>query len=113
MHLRSTTLYKTKDGRLRKFYGCANYPDCKATHGAHPDGRPLGIPANQETKAMRIKIHKICEQIWGDWTKISKRQKNAMYLWLKANAPKEHIAEMNMEELLATEKLLIQLTKNL
>src|SRR6478752_167673 len=41
----------------RKFYGCSRWPNCDGTHGAHPDGRPLGIPADRRTKKMRIVAH--------------------------------------------------------
>lgn len=46
------------------FYGCSNYPACTGTHGAHPDGRPLGIPATKETKAWRIKAHDAFDRLW-------------------------------------------------
>lgn len=48
----------------RKFYGCSNYPRCKATHGAHQDGRPLGIPADKETKRARIEAHAAFDKLW-------------------------------------------------
>ena len=41
------------------FYSCERYPICKGTHGAHPDGSPLGIPANWATKDARIKLRKL------------------------------------------------------
>jgi ssDNA-binding Zn-finger/Zn-ribbon topoisomerase 1 len=50
MVLRNSKLYG-------KFYGCTRFPACKATHGAHADGTPLGIPGNKETKQWRIKAH--------------------------------------------------------
>lgn len=34
----------------RSFFGCVGCPRCRATHGAHADGSPLGIPANAETQ---------------------------------------------------------------
>ena len=46
------------------FYGCSNYPQCKAAHGAHPDGKPLGVPANKETKQWRIKAHDAFDKLW-------------------------------------------------
>lgn len=48
----------------RKFYGCSNFPDCKAAHGAHPDGSPLGVPADKATKAARIQAHEAFDKLW-------------------------------------------------
>lgn len=48
------------------FYGCTNYPECKATHGAHPDGRLLGIPADALTREARILAHEAFDLLWED-----------------------------------------------
>ena len=108
MILRRTTKFKTKDGKDRMFWGCSKWPECNATHGAHPDGTPLGIPANKKTKEMRMRVHRLLEQNWGEWRTTTKKQKQQMYAWLKKNAPKEHIAEMTYDELIETEKILIE-----
>ena len=55
MVLRSSSKY-------RPFYSCSMFPDCRETHGAHPDGRPLGIPATHETKQLRIEAHKVLDE---------------------------------------------------
>ncbi len=56
MHLR--------DSRFGKFYGCSNYPECDATHGAHPDGRPLGTPATADTRQARMDAHVAFDRLW-------------------------------------------------
>lgn len=71
MILRQTQKFKTKDGKPSKFYGCSKWPECKATHGAHPNGEPLGVPADLETKQLRMEAHKLCEKIWGEWAMMS------------------------------------------
>ena len=50
--------------RYGPFYGCTRFPECTATHGAHPDGRPLGIPANKETKLARMAAHEAFDRLW-------------------------------------------------
>src|SRR4051812_16877242 len=60
MNLRSSPKYKYRDGTDRPFYG--TIPACKCTHGAHPDGRPLGIPCNRETKDVRIRLRSVVEK---------------------------------------------------
>jgi ssDNA-binding Zn-finger/Zn-ribbon topoisomerase 1 len=58
MHLRNSARYGL-------FYGCSRYPDCRATHGAHQhSGEPLGYPADAETKALRIKLHRVFDRFW-------------------------------------------------
>ena len=46
------------------FYGCLGFPACKGSHGAHPDGRPLGVPATKETKEARIRAHEAFDKLW-------------------------------------------------
>jgi ssDNA-binding Zn-finger/Zn-ribbon topoisomerase 1 len=57
MVLRKTDKFRFKDGTPRPFWGCSRFPDCKETHGAHPDGRPLGIPGDKETRGLRHQCH--------------------------------------------------------
>jgi ssDNA-binding Zn-finger/Zn-ribbon topoisomerase 1 len=57
MMLRTTTKYTYPNGDPRKFYGCSKWPACNGTHGANPDGTPLGIPGNDEVKEARHKAH--------------------------------------------------------
>ena len=51
--------------RFGLFYGCDRYPLCKGTHGAHPDGRPLGVPATGEVKHLRIRAHELLDVRYG------------------------------------------------
>lgn len=46
------------------FYGCVGFPVCRTTHGAHPDGRPLGTPGDAATKAARIRAHAAFDPLW-------------------------------------------------
>lgn len=64
----------------RPFYGCTRYESmkCPGTHGAHPDGRPLGIPADLATKAARHQLHLVFDQLWR--THVMSR--DAAYRWL-------------------------------
>jgi len=50
--------------RYGPFYGCSTFPKCRATHGAHPNGRPLGIPADKATKEVRIRAHAAFDRLW-------------------------------------------------
>jgi ssDNA-binding Zn-finger/Zn-ribbon topoisomerase 1 len=83
------------------FYGCRNFPACKGTHGAHPDGRPLGVPADRATKEARIRAHAAFDAIW-EPGKISgrKRRRGRAYTWLakRMGCQEVHMGEMTIEE---------------
>lgn len=82
----------------KPFYGCTRFPDCRGAHGAHPDGRPLGIPADKATNAARIRAHRIFDAVW----KTQKMSRNKAYAWLrrKMHLTKEeaHIAKFTREQ---------------
>lgn len=63
----------------RHFYGCSRYPDCSGVHGAHPDGRPLGIPGDRATKDARIEAHTAFDRLW----KSGALSRTAAYQWLR------------------------------
>jgi ssDNA-binding Zn-finger/Zn-ribbon topoisomerase 1 len=66
----------------RHFYGCTRYPDCDGTHGAHPDGSPLGRPADKVTKGARMRAHEAFDQLWkGDSPLMTRAQ---AYSWLES-----------------------------
>lgn len=68
-----------RNSRFGKFYGCSGWPDCTGTHGAHPDGRPLGKPATAETKQARIRAHAAFDRLWKDGG-MSRRE---AYSWMR------------------------------
>lgn len=55
-----------RNSKYGLFYGCSTFPQCKATHGAHKDGRPLGTPADKKTKQARIRAHDVFDELWKD-----------------------------------------------
>lgn len=56
----------TKFGKARLFYGCQHWPQCDGVIGAHADGKPLGTPADKETRLARIAAHAAFDPIWKD-----------------------------------------------
>lgn len=83
----------------RLFYGCERWPECQAAHGAHPDGEPLGIPANRETKDARIRAHDAFDRLWKNHGPMDRKQ---AYLWMQERmkmTPEEaHIGRFTKEE---------------
>lgn len=53
-----------RNSRYGWFYGCSAFPKCRAAHGAHPNGEPLGIPADSKTKNWRVKAHNEFDKLW-------------------------------------------------
>jgi ssDNA-binding Zn-finger/Zn-ribbon topoisomerase 1 len=58
---------RLKSSRFGPFYGCSNWPACDCTHGAHPNGEPLGIPADKETRQARTAAHAVFDPLWQNW----------------------------------------------
>ena len=57
-----------REGKHNKFYGCVNSPVCKGSHSAHQNsGKPLGTPADAETKQWRVKAHNALDRLWKEW----------------------------------------------
>lgn len=77
-----------KESKHGKFFGCSMFPECKGTHGAHPDGKPFGEPANAATKLARMHAHAAFDQLWKDRLQSNDgkpartRTRNEAYLWL-------------------------------
>lgn len=91
-------LRKSKHG---KFYGCVNYPKCRATHGAHDNGKPYGIPANSATKEWRMMAHADFDMLWKGDKKVMSR-KDA-YHWLQKamgieKAEDAHIGKFDVQQ---------------
>ena len=60
---------RRRESRHGLFYGCDKWPvtRCKGSIGCHPDGRPLGIPADAETRNMRQVAHVFFDRLWTRW----------------------------------------------
>lgn len=71
-----------RNSRFGKFYGCTQYPNCNATHGAHRNGKPLGIPANKETKQWRITAHDAFDTLWKP-RRSAPMSRGEAYRWLQ------------------------------
>lgn len=89
---------KLRKSKFGPFYGCTKFPKCRGTHGAHPNGKPLGTPANKATKRARQDAHATFDQLWrkGSRPRMTRLQ---AYAWLKAQPTvPNHIAEMSTKD---------------
>jgi ssDNA-binding Zn-finger/Zn-ribbon topoisomerase 1 len=101
------TMY-LKNGKFGLYYGCENYPNCKATHGARKDGRPLGVPADAQTRQLRHQAKKLFEEIIVSRLQndLETDHRNELYaeLAFALNMPtsKCNVAMMNKEQCILT-----------
>lgn len=51
-------------GKRRLFWSCPHYPFCSVQHGAHPDGTPVGFPADNKTRRARTEAHEAFDALW-------------------------------------------------
>lgn len=55
---------RLRSSRFGPFYSCPVWPECDVTIGVHPDGTPLGIPGDRETRRARIRAHAAFDAWW-------------------------------------------------
>lgn len=91
-----------KPSKYGLFYGCSTWPECNSTHSAHQaTGEPMGIPADKETKAWRMKAHDAFDKLWKGKNKLvaSRRQAYmAMQEMMEMSAEDAHISRFNVEQ---------------
>lgn len=84
------------DFRGKPVYRCirASQTACQGSHGAQPDGRPMGIPAHWTVRAERKKAHRVFDLLWnGPGSRMSR---GAAYHWLQgAMKMSEHDAHIS------------------
>ena len=106
--LRSNALiYAGKTYGNGKAYICDRFPACRGSVGTHPDGRPLGIIPDTETKRLRIQLHAMIDPLWKD----NKKRRGSVYGWLKriTGGTKEvHMGETTKEDCLRLIELIKQ-----
>jgi ssDNA-binding Zn-finger/Zn-ribbon topoisomerase 1 len=99
MVLRTTTKYLNKDGSPRKFWGCSRYPECQGTHSAHQNsGKPMGVPADKETKMWRQKAHALFDPYVAKW--FEKRSDGYVFLRniMGLSESEAHVAKFNIDQ---------------
>jgi len=104
--LRSNALlYAGREYGNGKAWICDHFPKCRGSVGTHPDGRPLGIIPDEETKKLRIKLHDMIDPLW----KSGKVKRGSVYGWLKriTGGTKEiHMGETTREDCLRLMELI-------
>jgi len=53
--------------------------DCRGSHAAHPDGRPVGTPADARTRKARALAHDAFDRIW----RTKRMTRDLAYAWMR------------------------------
>lgn len=82
-------------------YLCENYPQCRGLMSAHPNGKPLGKPADAYTRRARRMVHRIFDPLWLNAPERCARRRAYQWLALHMGIPEKecHISMMNIEQL--------------
>lgn len=89
-----------REGRYGLSYFCNNFPRCRGSHKASKRGKPLGFPANQETRMWRIKAHKALEVLYkGQDSLMTKTEAYGLFGFCMGLTQKQaHISRLNLEQ---------------
>lgn len=93
-----------RSGSYGRFWGCTRWPACAGAHGAHPDGTPMGVPANAATRWARIRAHQAFDRLWQS----GMMKRRAAYAWmqrtLRLSPTDAHIGRFTIEQCQALER---------
>lgn len=96
MELAFSDRFRYRNGSRRLFYRCYRFPECSGTHGAHPNGAPLGKPADKATRSLRVAVHEELDKRF-PWK--TKRGRIETSRWLEKNGfGSGHVSMMDAGE---------------
>jgi hypothetical protein len=95
---RRTSRFRYRDGRPKEFFGCVNWPVCSGIHSCHPDGSPMGTPADAATRLARQKLHATIDPLWQQRLVGRQEVYGLMAKWLGSNRAL-HIGEMDLAQI--------------
>lgn len=84
-------------------YVCTAEPERHGTHGAHPDGRPMGVPADRATRRARMRAHAAFDTLWKPGPAKKQRERRglayeALRGHLNMTADECHIGRFTLED---------------
>lgn len=101
MHLKEKPAHWS--GTVRYAYICSRFPKCRGVMSAHPNGAPVGIPADAETRNARKLTHFAFDPLWKTISKGRDdnrwRERAYMYVAEKLGTDRErcHIGLLSIE----------------
>lgn len=100
------------------WYRCPDWPHCRGSHSADPQGKPTGSPADAETRKLRHRCHELFDAIYmrHENKKIRKHMRMKAIFWLcdqlEIAAKECHFGKFTKEQCLQTIELLERLEIN-
>jgi ssDNA-binding Zn-finger/Zn-ribbon topoisomerase 1 len=98
MKLRETTTHRYRSGRPHLFYSCVLWPLCDSTIGSDPKGRPQGVPADQETKELRIACHRVFDEWWRQGRMTRRQAYKLLQELMQLSADDAHFGRFNADQ---------------
>jgi hypothetical protein len=91
------SLMQLTKNHFGNYYKCTK-AECTGVHQAHPNGKPVGIPADRVTRRARIRAHEAFDRLWEN--KIMNRTE--AYAWLSTitgiTLEQAHISMLTKEQ---------------
>ena len=89
-----------REGRYGLSYFCNNFPVCRGSHKASKRGKPLGFPADKETRLWRIRAHKALEVLYvGSGSVMTKTEAYGFLAYSMGLKIKQaHISRLNLKQ---------------
>jgi ssDNA-binding Zn-finger/Zn-ribbon topoisomerase 1 len=93
-----------KRSRFGPFWSCPEWPECEFLVGCHPDGRPLGIPADRKGRQWRTRAHTAFDRLWKSTRQSGEglMARPSAYIWMRKElnltTDEAHIAEFGVEQ---------------
>jgi ssDNA-binding Zn-finger/Zn-ribbon topoisomerase 1 len=86
-----------KEGKHGLTYFCDKFPHCRGNHKASKRGKPMGIPANEQTRKLRIEAHIALERLYkGKEAIMTKTEAYGFLAYSMRLKPKQaHISRFN------------------
>lgn len=98
MELATHPRWTYPNGKPRKYCRCTDRLFCTLTHGAHPDGTPLGVPGDRMTKLARTEAHDALDRLQ---TRFG-MHKTLVYFWLqrtlRLSVDEAHIGRFTIDQ---------------
>lgn len=90
-----------RNSKYGLFYGCTKFPSCRGTHTAHQNsGKPMGTPADAETKEWRMIAHDKFDKLWQGIEEkgIRKKAYRLMQVLMNMTAGQAHISKFDVKQ---------------
>lgn len=71
---------------------------CGVTHGCHPDGSPLGVPADRATRQARIDAHEVFDRLWRGGPLHRQQAYDELAVAMGVERGEAHFGSMSVEE---------------